>query len=308
MISTPRGKNTKFYELFQNLDGKYSVHLCDIFKSVAEDGFVLRDNDGNPTTIEEFKKLYGDAAGFDREYGCEFSGDLAALIAWAELERAASLPNPDGFFFHRFDGESSVFNADGLAALKGALQGKRIEIGWDVARRGHLSPIAVNFVPSSGPKRLAGLLVMRDCSFDFMRSAVSAMMDLSSQSVGYGDATGLGMESNEALAKKYRDRWTPFTFTAGGKRDLASALKTAFTDGTQTLPAMDDKYKFIATDLYAVQADQTGAHLTISETPNPLLDESHCDIAYAIGLARLAGARNTRLPLPPPLARKPEGW
>lgn len=305
VISTPRGKNTKFYELFQNLEGAYSVHFCDIFRSVAEDGFVLRDNAGNPTTIEQFKRLYGDAAGFDREYGCIFSGDMSALIPWAELERAAELGREKGFVYRRFDGQQEPGS---VAEFAGALAGRSIAVGWDVARRGHLSVIACNLIVPTRPAELVCMIAMRDCSFDFMRAAVVGLMDTTRASVGYGDATGLGMESNEWLEKKYRDRWTPFTFTASGKRDLASALRTAFSDAMQTLPPMDGPYKFVATDLYAIQKDDTGANLQLSETVNPLMEESHCDMAYALGLARLAGARSVRMPVPAPQQFKPAGW
>jgi phage FluMu gp28-like protein len=259
VISTPRGKNTKFYELFINLDGLYSVHFCDIYKSVAEDGFVLRDNDGNPTTIEQFKKLYGDNAGFDREYGCQFTGDLSALITWAELERAAGLDNPDGFTFRMIrDAQTPARSA---APFVGALAGVRLEVGWDVARRGDLSVIAVNkSVRPDVPKRLVAVIAMHNCTFEFMRAMVVSVMDTSRFSVGYGDATGLGMESNEALQTKYRERWTPHTFTGVGKREVASALKTAFSDGNQTIPPLDSEHKLVATDLYAIQKDDTGAN------------------------------------------------
>jgi hypothetical protein len=93
-----------------------------------------------------------------------------------------------------------------------------------------------------------------------------------------------------------------------GKRDVASALSTAFSDGTQTLPPLDGPYKFVATDIYAVQKDDTGGQIALDETDNPLLPESHCDIAYSLGMSRVAGARNARLPLPPPLPHKPIGW
>ena len=48
IISTPRGKNTKFYELMQNEDGDYSTHTCDIYKSVFEEGYQLLDSKGRP--------------------------------------------------------------------------------------------------------------------------------------------------------------------------------------------------------------------------------------------------------------------
>jgi phage FluMu gp28-like protein len=46
VISTPRGKNTKFFELWSDKE-TYSVHTCDIYQSVEQDGFVLRDNKGD---------------------------------------------------------------------------------------------------------------------------------------------------------------------------------------------------------------------------------------------------------------------
>ncbi len=314
VISTPRGKNTKFYELFVNDGAVYSIHFCDIYQSVAQDGFVLRDNNGNPTTIEQFKKLYGDAAGFDREYGCLFTGDASSLITWAELERMASLTGPTPFRFRRIEGESidhrvtlrSLFSLTRDDDI--SFTGRQLAIGWDVARRGHLSAVWVNLLVATKPDHLAALVVMKNVSFELQRVVVSLFMSASYAATGFGDATGLGMESNETLEKKYKGRWTPFTFTAPGKRDVASALKTAATDGTQTLPPMDGPHKFIATDLYAIQKDDTGANLVISESENPLLPESHCDIAFAGGLARLAGGRNSRCPLPPPQRHKPIGF
>ncbi|MCC6425121.1 MAG: hypothetical protein IT447_16730 [Phycisphaerales bacterium] len=314
-ISTPRGKNTKFYEIFSNPDDFYSVHFCDLRKSVFEDGYQLFDARGRAfdqssdekkeAAIATFRRIYADEGGWTREYECQFTGDLSALVPWAELERAAGLENPDGFVFRRFDGLNELGPA---GEFRDALAGRRLAVGWDVARHGHLSVVAVNLLTEGKPSRLVMLIAMRDCSFAYMRSVVMGVMDLSRWCVGFGDATGLGMESNEVLAQKYRDRWTAFTFTAPGKREVASALRTALGDGMQTLPPLDGEYKFVATDLYAIQADSTGASLIVSESANPLLAESHCDIAYAIGLARLAQSRNARPALPAPLREAPIGW
>jgi phage FluMu gp28-like protein len=321
VISTPRGKNTRFYELCQNLDGAYSVHVCDIHQSIREDGFVLRDNAGQPTDLATFKKLYGDASGFEREYECRFTGDASSLITWAELERAAALNREDAKSAKQATKVIRMENDQGatintgspldelLMHLSGfAVTMHTIPVGWDVARRGHLSVVTINAQRAGMPMILAGLVLMRNCSFDAMRRVVSAVMDCSRKTVGFGDATGLGMESNETLQKKYGDRWTPFTFTAAGKREIASALKTAFADGTQTIPPLDGPHKFVATDLYAIQKDDTGASLVLSEGVNPLLEESHCDIAYALGLARLAGAAASGIAaVTHKLARHPSG-
>ena len=90
VISTPRGKNTKFFELVSDPE-TYSVHTCDIHRSIAE-GYILRDQNGEPCSIESFKKLYGDESGWQREYECEFTGDLDTLIKWAKLVTAGDAP------------------------------------------------------------------------------------------------------------------------------------------------------------------------------------------------------------------------
>jgi len=315
-ISTPRGKNTKFYEIFSNPDQFYSVHFCDIRKSVFEDGYQLHDAKGQAfdqstdvkkeEAIATFRRIYNDEGGWQREYLCLFTGDLSALVPWAELERAGQLLNTDGFVYRRFDEQDQIRAVPPVFA--NVLAGRRLAVGWDVARRGHLSAVTINDTATGKPSRLIALIVMRGCSFEFMRHVVTSMMDTSRASVGFGDATGLGMESNEVLAKRYRERWTPFTFTTPGKREVASALRTAFSDGMQAIPATDGEYKFIATDVYAIQADQAGANLIISESANPLLEESHCDIAFSLGLARLAESRNARPALPAPMSHKPVGW
>jgi phage FluMu gp28-like protein len=319
MISTPRGKNTKFYEVCQNAEGFYSVHTCDIYKSVFEEGYQLYDAKGNAfpqATREEqelaiatFRRIYNSEGKWPREYECKFTGDLSSLIPWAHLERAAELGRGLPFDFVRVEGERPL--GDIFLALKSQIaSGARVEVGWDVARTGHISSVALNLAKFGQPKHLRFNVMLKNSPFETQRAFVRACMDLQSYSVGHGDATGLGMESNETLAKLYRDRWKGFMFTASGKREIASALSTAFGDGGQTLPAIDDSRpgKYVATDLYAIQKDDTGANLLIEETPNPLLADSHCDVAYSLGLARVAGASNAIMPLPDPEAERPMDW
>lgn len=316
MISTPRGRNTKFYEVCSNAEGFYSVHTCDIYKSVFEEGYQLYDAKGNAfaqgtreeqeLAIATFRKIYNSEGKWPREYECKFTGDLSSLIPWSHLERAAELGKGMRFDFVRIEGERGL--GEIFAELKSqAMQGARVEVGWDVARTGHISSIALNLAKHGLPKHLRFNALMHNTSFEVQRSFVRACMDLQRFSVGHGDATGLGMDSNETLAKHYRDRWTGFTFTASGKREIGSALATAFGDGGQTLPPLSGETKYVATDLYAIQKDDTGANLLLDETPNPLLPESHCDVGYSLGLSRVAGA-GVSAPRVKALAQMPEGW
>jgi phage FluMu gp28-like protein len=300
MISTPRGKNTKFYEVFSNPEGFYSTHFCDIYKSVFEDGYQLYDAKGQPfpqNTREEqalaiatFRRIYNSESKWPREYECQFTGDLSSLVPWAELERAAQMGESRPFDFVDVTLSGHPLGPVWLAMKAEIASGGRVEVGWDVARTSHISAIPINFARQNQPKHLRFLVMMHNLPFEEQRAFAHAAMDLRYGSVGAGDATGLGRESNEALERFYRGRWEAFQFTQNGKRELASNLRTAFNDGTQTLPS-HKTHKFVSTDIYAIQKDDTGGQMVLEETPNPLLPASHCDIGWGVALMRNAGAK-----------------
>lgn len=334
LISTPRGKKTKFFEICSDPE-TYSYHFCDIHQSVNEEGFVLTDNKGDPTTIEKFKRLYNDDSGWQREYECKFTGDLDALITWAQL---LSAQDPDLVIrvirVNAGNGWSeNFFNWPDMPA-------GRLEFGWDVARHRHFSSFWGNLARRDGKKELRFLVLMNETEFATQRHIIRAGMNSRVGSVGCGDATGLGMDSNETLTVEYPDRWEGLSFNSKTKSELGSTGRTMFGDGIQRLPMFvrDDETglsittgtgdvvpvgpirgrgtacKFIATDLYSLQCEPTGdaadKRLALSETENELEPASHCDIAYSALLAQRAGSLQggRRRPLPPPQENKPEGW
>lgn len=295
-ISTPRSKQTKFYELCTD-DQTYSVHRCDIHRSLAE-GYVLRDQKGDPTDLATFKRLYGDDAGFEREFELQFTGDLSTLIRWALLEAAGERGRELPFTLLEVVADAG-WDPETFRRMRAADPfGGRWELGWDVARRGDISVLAVNQALAGDDRHLRALVLMRDTTFALQREIVTATMDADARAVGRGDATGLGADSNETLESRYGDRWRGVPFTVSSKSELGSGLATAFIDASQTLPPMDGPHKFVATDLYAIskQADASGevdesgkGRLKLVEGENPLLPDSHCDVAYALALAIAAG-------------------
>ncbi len=279
IITTTRGKNTKAHELRSSPE-KYSVHVVDIHQAVAE-GMPLKGEDGRDISIEQFRELYGDEIGWRREYLCEATGDLEALVKWGQLS-AATITGP----FDLLKIEAGAGWKSGFFQLLKE-DGGRAEMGWDVARHGHLSSLWVNKAGPGGRKDLRALVLMHETSFALQREIITEAMEIAPANVGCGDSTGLGMDSNETLANRYGDRWLPVTFTGASKRDLGSGLMTAFDDGAQRIPPVDGPHKFIATDIYALQREGgTGKdNLKLAESDNPLMPESHCDIAWSAALA-----------------------
>lgn len=284
VISTPRGKNTKFFDLV-GAPETYSVHFVDIHRAVA-DGMPLRGEDGRPITIEQLRKLYGDEAGWRREYLCEFTGDLESLVKWAQLVAAGELGRDLPFNFLRVE-DGAGWRAGFFKALRD-IEG-RAEVGWDVARHRDLSSLWVNVARPNHVRTLRYLVLMHRDSFALQREIICSAMDTRPTNVGCGDSTGLGMDSNETLAAKYPGRWLEHTFTLTGKRLIGSLLRTCYDDQDQTIPPTDGEHKCVATDIYAVQKEGDSETLKLVETENPLLPESHCDVAYSNGLARKAG-------------------
>jgi phage FluMu gp28-like protein len=163
-------------------------------------------------------------------------------------------------------------------------------------QRKDFSSVWINHAGRDGKKRLVALVLMQNTEFATQRHILTQAMRARAGSVGAGDATGLGFDSNETMKALFRDNWEGVVFGVKSKSDLGSLGRTAFGDGVQKLPefASDGHdLKFIATDLYSIQCVPTGdaadKRLALSETENELEPDSHCDIAYSGLLALKAG-------------------
>lgn len=279
VTTTPRGKDTKAYELRQNKKGRYWVSTVDIHRAV-KDGLVLYDEDGNPCSISDMQEIYSDPIGWGTEYLCIESDALAALIALADIEactEAYDFTLLDLADNQGYDPQTENIFAQRLKGLPG-----RLTVGWDVARRKDLSVLWFNEEVNK-TQYLRLLVIMRRCRFDYQREGVieQAMNTLPNLS-GAGDETGLGMESNERLRLKYGElRWRPVNF-ASSKMALASRLQTYWQERRQVIPISADQVQM---DVHGLQKERKGDKLIVHETANTLEPDSHCDMAWANALA-----------------------
>ncbi len=282
IITTPRTKDTKAYDIRTNKRGRYSVRTVDIYRAVA-DGLILRDEDGTPCSIEEFKEIYDDLVGWETEYLVRECDDLDALIGWSDIE--AAYEDYDYTLLDLRDDRGYAPNAENIFAVKLAGLPGRLTCGWDVARKRHLSVLWIN--EQVGDRQfLRMLVVFRRCSFEFQREGVvEQAMNTLPGLVGCGDSTGLGMESNERLEKRYGLRWLGVNFSGGRKLALASRLQTTYQGRGQAIPRAAE---VAAYDLHGLQKEVKGDTIRIHEMANPLEPDSHCDLAFANALALAA--------------------
>jgi len=284
VMTTPRGRDTKAYELRQNPKGRYSVSTVDIRRAVA-DGLILRDEEGKPCSIEAFKEIYNDAVGWETEYEVRECEDIDALIGWADIE--ASYEPYEFLKIDCADDRGYDVRTQNLFAMRlGKLPG-RLTAGWDVARKKHLSVLWVN--EQVGSRHfLRMLVIMRRCTFAYQcEGLIGQMLDTLPGLCGCGDSTGLGMDSNERLERKYGPRWRGVNFAGGRKLGLASRLVTAFQGRNQVLPKGAEAAAY---DIHSLQKQMVGDKTIIHETSNPLEPDSHCDMAFAAALAHEAAA------------------
>jgi len=103
-----------------------------------------------------------------------------------------------------------------------------------------------------------------------------------------GDETGLGRQICWEAANRFPGAFTPVNFSAG-KHDLGFALMNQLATAQKRFPRSQQD---IAADYFALRKSFAGARWAFSEGRNALNSASHCDIAWAGGLATQAHIAN----------------
>ena len=80
VISTPQGKQNKFYELCTSNE-KFSKHKLTIYDAVAQ-GLELRDENGSRITPEDLRQALGDEDAWQQEYMVEFLDEATAFLTY----------------------------------------------------------------------------------------------------------------------------------------------------------------------------------------------------------------------------------
>jgi phage FluMu gp28-like protein len=259
VLSTPNGKNNKFYELMTSTDKRWSRHTVDIYQAILE---------GLPRDIDELKEACGDQDLWEQEFELKW---LDEASAWLTYELIAACE-------------------DAAAGKPELYQGGFCFIGNDIARNGDLWVAWVL-------ELVGDILWTREIKV--LRRASFAAQDAAMDEIALRykiarlamDQTGMGEKPVEDAKRRYPGRVEGVTFTAPSKLALATVTKGVFEDRKLRIPAGHTE---IRADLHKVKkiTGPTGIPRFVAERDG----EGHADRFWALALA--CSAADNKFPEP----------
>ncbi|AVP97913.1 terminase [Ahniella affigens] len=248
VVSTPNGKNNKFYEIMTGKDSAWYRQTCDICQAVR---------DGLPRNIEELKAALNDPDIWAQEFELNWMDEASAWLSF-DLINAAE---------HDQAGDASQY------------QGGPCYVGIDIAAVRDLFVIAV-FERVGDVLWLRELIVARRISFAEQDELLDGVMKRYRVMACWMDQTGMGMKPVEDAKRRYGDsRVHGVMFTAPAKQDLATKGKQSFEDRRVRIPMGDLPLR---SDLHKLKRETTatGAVRFVAERDAG----GHADRAWAIFL------------------------
>ena len=261
VMSTPRGKQNMFYELWAHHD-HFSKHKTTIYDAVAE---------GLAVDVEALRAGVADAETWAQEYECQFIDEATAFLPY-ELINACET-------------EESLWEPPRLEAV---LSGRErpvnpLYLGVDVGRRRDLTVMALS-------ERVGDVLWLRELKilerapFHVQREELFARLKVCSRCAI--DATGLGMQLAEEAEYAFgRYVVEPVTFTAAAKEEMAHILRRSFEDRLIRIPPD----RTLREDLHSVRKVVTAAGNIRLEADREA--GSHADRFWALALCAYAAAQ-----------------
>ena len=258
VVSTPNGKDNKFYELITAPNPRWSRHVCDIHQAIAE---------GLPYDADELREALGDEDAWRQEY----------LLEWLD-ERSNWLS---------YDLINSVEDEQaGRPEL--ATQGGIFFIGNDIARRSHLwvSWVVEKIGDVCWTREIR---VLKGASFAEQDAVLDELIARYRPLRVCMDRTGIGEKPVEDAQRRHGAlRVEGVTFTPAAKQRMADLVKRAFEDRAIRIPQGDNALR---RDLHKLKCVPS-----ITGTPRFVADadgDGHADRFWALALA-LSAATDAR--------------
>jgi len=261
MISTFKGKNDKFYELFfgapsrQKFNGRqkewvghrggWSKHFVDIYQAV-DMGLKLIDEEGAPIEPEDLRLALNDDDAWTEEFECVPSDEVSAFLTHeliSSVENVKLDPQPDWTAkliaaaednYREFK-RSKLRPALPLDVLKNVEFLGELYVGMDIGRKKDLSVIWVDQL-INGVLRAAAVIELAKQPFFVQEQVLHTVLSQSALRRACIDETGIGAQLAEGAADIFGFKVEGIAFTPESKEALAVGLKTNFEDKGSEIP------------------------------------------------------------------------
>jgi phage FluMu gp28-like protein len=297
VLSTPNGKNNKFFELESN--ERFSKHVVTIYDAVAG-GLDLRDEDGQVITADQLMEAMGDREAAEQEYLCLYIDEATAFISYDLITEAEDpdlevspawavriVAQAEAAYAATKAGRESEGDA-ALATATAAFLDVRIDhplyIGMDIGRKRDLTVIWIDAKKERRTHAVA-VIELRRTPFYTQLFILSVLLAHAQVRRCCGDQSGLGLNLMESAALKFGAKVEGVDFTSAHKEKLATDLKTSLEDHRRVLPAE----RIIRESIHSVRRYATGTgHFRFDAERTDEI--GHADHFWAAALAEQAAS------------------
>jgi phage FluMu gp28-like protein len=253
VLSTPNGKNNKFYELMTSADRGWSRHRVDIYQAVAQ---------GLDRNIDELREACGDQDAWEQEFELKW---LDEGSSWLDFDLITACEDADAGDPAKYAG-GFCYAGNDIAA-----SGSDLWIFWVLEAVGDVF-------------WTREIRTLRRASFAEQDAAMAELM-AAYRIVRCGmDQTGMGEKPVEDAGRRYPGRIEGVVFTPASKLAIATIGKQAFEDRKVRIPAGDS---ILRADLHKPRrvTGPTGIPRLVAERDGA----GHADRFWALMLALAAG-------------------
>jgi len=304
------GTDTLFYQFSREAQagkGGWS-HYRVTMQDAVDMGLVEKINavSGKQQTREQFIQDCKNRARlpeiYEQAYNCNPSGSASAIVPWAsimqcrvdrQLDRmhmeAGQIVEMFGPFEKATAGQRRS-KIDGFIKASFARilnEPQKYRLGFDVAASGE-GDLACMYIDrkESAQFKLDGLFTCRTSDWDFMETVLWTFMRNLSAVRGAGDETGLGRQVCWRTTQEFPNQFEGVNFSSK-KHEMGHALMNQLSTAEKILP-LAQEHDDIAQDFFSMRKIFSGGKWHFTEGRNNLNPNSHCDIAWAGGLATKA--------------------
>ena len=255
IISTPAGRNSKFFEIWNKSDTLSFVRHKTTIHSAIEEGL--------PMDAEALKRGLDDPEAWEQEYECEFVDASNVLLPYTLIDECVS--------------DEATLDCD-------EQMGRAVRyVGIDIGRKHDLT-VCWTLEKVGDVMWTREVLVLRDTPYHLQEELLSERINKASHAAI--DSTGIGNAVSESLANRFEYKLEQCNFSQGFKAKIFPGLRRAFQERSLRVP----RDHVIREDLHSIDELTTpGGNKQYRAMRRA---DGHADRCTALALANYAAVLN----------------